>query len=241
MKHGSLVGPRQSIASPVIDGSKPVWPRSIAVKSEAEARAAVIAVKRDGADFVKVYENLPRDAYFAIADQSRKEGIPFAGHVPFSVRLSEASDKGQKSIEHLTGIFIEASRQEEKIRNDMMEGVSSSGPGGWSGLVSVRQAKQLLDTFDAQKAASIYQRLAKNHAWQTPTLTVLRAISRLDDSTFMSDARLKYMPESIRRQWNPHNDPYLIAGRWMIGRTAERYSRGSFKSSVRCIGKVCNS
>jgi imidazolonepropionase-like amidohydrolase len=234
VKDGSLVGPRQSIASPLIDGPKPVWQGSITVQTEAEARAAVIAVKKDGADFVKVYEKLPRDAYFAIADQSRKEGMPFAGHVPFTVRLSEASDAGQKSIEHLTGVFIEASRQEEKIRNEVIEGVSSSGDGGWSGLVSVRLGKQVLDTFDAQKAASIYTRLAKNHTWQTPTLTVLRAISRLNDSTFMKDARLKYMPASIREQWNPQNDQYL--NKWTVDDWA--YGRALFDKELRIVGEM---
>jgi tetratricopeptide (TPR) repeat protein len=222
------------IASTPVDGPIPVWPGSITAQSDAEARAAVIAVKKDGADFVKVYEQLPREAYFAIVDQSRKVGIPFAGHVPFTVRLSEASDAGQKSIEHLTGVFIEASRQEEKIRNEMIEGVSSSGPGGWSGLVSVRQGKQLLETFDAHKAVSIYQRLAKNHTWQTPTLTVLRAISRLDDSTFMNDPRLKYMPWSIREQWKPQNDHYLNG--WKADDWA--YGRALFEKELQIVGEM---
>jgi len=102
---GSLQGPRMVVASPIIDGPQPVWPNSISVRDEAEGRKAVTRVKQWGADFVKVYSLLPREAYFGIADEARKQGLPFEGHVPFTVSAAEASDAGQKSIEHLTGVF----------------------------------------------------------------------------------------------------------------------------------------
>src|SRR5215475_3184502 len=41
IEDGSLLGPREFIASPIIDGPKPVWPSSIAVKDAAEGEAAV--------------------------------------------------------------------------------------------------------------------------------------------------------------------------------------------------------
>ena len=204
---GSLLGPRMMAnASTPIDGPKPVWPGEIAVGNEAEARSAVVTSKKDGADFIKVYEQLPREAYLAIVDQAKKEGLPVAGHVPFASSLSEVSDTGQKSIEHLTGILIEGSTHEEKLRKQMIAAVSSSGPGGWSGLASLRMSAPLLEGFDPQKAAAIYQRLARNRTWQVPTLTVLRALSSLGDPDFANDPRLKYMPPFIRELWNPQNE-----------------------------------
>jgi len=44
------------------------------VRNEAEGRKAVRKVKEWGADFVKVYTLLPRDAYFGIADEARQQG-----------------------------------------------------------------------------------------------------------------------------------------------------------------------
>jgi imidazolonepropionase-like amidohydrolase len=102
---GSLQGPRMVVASPIIDGPQPVWPNSTSVRDEAEGRKAVTRVKQWGADFVKVYSLLPREAYFGIADEARKQGLSFVGHVPFTVSAAEASDAGQKSIEHLTGVI----------------------------------------------------------------------------------------------------------------------------------------
>jgi hypothetical protein len=48
---------------------------------------------------------IPRDGYFAARAEAKKLAITFVGHVPDAVRASEASNAGQKSIEHFTGIF----------------------------------------------------------------------------------------------------------------------------------------
>src|SRR5260370_36684076 len=82
---GTLLAPRMVIASTIVDGPKPIWRGSIAVANEAEGRQAVIKLKQDGYDFIKVYSLLPREAYFAIADEAKKQGLQFAGHVPYSV------------------------------------------------------------------------------------------------------------------------------------------------------------
>jgi hypothetical protein len=94
---------------------QPAWPTSIAAANEGQGREAVAQQKERGSDFIKVYDLLPRNVYFAIADEARKRGIPFAGHVPFSVTVAEASDAGQKSIEHLTGVAPGCSAQEEAL------------------------------------------------------------------------------------------------------------------------------
>jgi imidazolonepropionase-like amidohydrolase len=229
IKDGSLVGPRQSIASPILDGPIPIWPGSVAVADATEAREAVRSSRKDGADFIKVYNLLPRDAYFAIAEETKKEGIPFAGHVPYAVRLTEASDAGQKSVEHLSGFLLAASSQEEQIQMQLVGAMSSSEPYTEASAVLRRQSKELRDTFDPRKAAAIEVRLARNRTWQAPTLTVLRAMANLDDPEFTSDARLKYMPHSIRAQWNPQNDFRLkqrTADDWLEAkRTYELYER----------------
>src|SRR6185369_6678393 len=91
---GTLLSPRMVIGSPIVDGPKPIWPGSIGVGSEAEARETVRRLKQAGADFIKVYSLLPREAYFAIADETKKQGLPFAGHVPQAVSAAEASNAG---------------------------------------------------------------------------------------------------------------------------------------------------
>jgi imidazolonepropionase-like amidohydrolase len=107
--------PSVYLASPIIDGPNPTWPGSVAVADAAQARAAVDRYQANGADFIKVYDGVPRDAYFAIVDEAHKLGISFVGHVPDAIKVEEASDAGQKSIEHLTGVAVGASSEEEAL------------------------------------------------------------------------------------------------------------------------------
>jgi hypothetical protein len=140
IENGSLLGPHMVIASPIIDGPKPYWPGSIAVASEAEGRRAVVQVKQDGADFVKVYSFLPREAYFAIADEAKKQGIPFAGHVPGAVSAEEASRAGQKTFEHLIGVLPACSTRSgellEAAQTDLVEEMASEKPNFWGHISS---------------------------------------------------------------------------------------------------------
>jgi hypothetical protein len=61
-------------------------------------------IKAGGADFIKVYDGIPRSAYLALADEAKRQHIEFEGHVPIAVSAQEASAAGQRSIEHLTAL-----------------------------------------------------------------------------------------------------------------------------------------
>jgi hypothetical protein len=102
---GKLLGPRMIIAGPMLDGPVPQFPSSAPVKTADDGRRIVDELKKGGADFIKIQSLIPRDGYFAAAEEANKLGIVFAGHVPDAVRAVEASNAGQKSIEHLTGVF----------------------------------------------------------------------------------------------------------------------------------------
>src|ERR1700683_5072738 len=107
--------PEIYLASAIVDGSPPVWPGSIVVKKPADARRTVDEIKAGGADFVKVYNRIPRDAYFALADEAKQQHIPFEGHVPESVTAQEASAAGQRSLEDLIGVATGCSSREESL------------------------------------------------------------------------------------------------------------------------------
>jgi hypothetical protein len=94
VQEGKQPGPHVVAAGPLVDGLKPFVPGSLVAANAAEGREAVRKIKMMGADFVKVYTKLPREAYLSIADEAKKQGLPFAGHVPESVSAAEASDLG---------------------------------------------------------------------------------------------------------------------------------------------------
>src|SRR5262249_18795891 len=100
---GKRLGPQIFFTGPYLDGDPPSFQPSIVVKTATEARNAVDLLSGEGVDFIKTQSRLERDPYFAIAEESRKKGIRFVGHVPDRVAPLEASQAGQASIEHLTG------------------------------------------------------------------------------------------------------------------------------------------
>ena len=166
--NGIVLGPRIFAAGKLVDGPKPVWPESVAVGSGEQAREAVDMLHKDGVDFIKVYSRLPRVAYFAIAAESKKDGLSFVGHVPIYVSASEASDAGQRSIEHLSEILFACSRDESDLREQLV----ATAIGAERDRVRKEQLKVIASTFDAQKAKRLSQLFAKNDTWQVPTLLV---------------------------------------------------------------------
>jgi imidazolonepropionase-like amidohydrolase len=189
---GTLQGPRMVAAGLIVDGPKPIWPFSIAVANADEGRKAVDSQKKRGSDFIKVYSLLPREAFFAIAEEAKNQGLPFAGHVPVVVTAGEASDAGQKSIEHLTGVVLACSSKQHELHKEAIEALGKPGD-PVNRLLSLRAQVKALDSYDNRKAAELFARFARNGTSQCPTLTVLRAFAHLDDKEFTNDPRLKYL------------------------------------------------
>jgi hypothetical protein len=216
---GTLLGPRFVAAGPIIDGPNAMDPSSVVVADESEARQAVRSLKQRGADFVKVHNQLSRPAYFAIADETKKLGMPFAGHVPFAISPWEAADAGQRSIEHLTGILMACSKQETELREAMLKELAEWDPhAGPAVLVSERLQLQSLKSFDSSKASMLFEHFAKHKTWQAPTLTMLLANASLNDGHFKNDVRLKFIPPPRKRFWDAQTQVRLKA------RTAEDWA-----------------
>jgi hypothetical protein len=178
---GTLLGPRFVASGPLVDGPKPMFPNlSIAVGSEAEGRQVVSSLKARGADFIKVYSSLPRDAYFAIASEANLQAIPFAGHVPEAISAAESSAAGQKSIEHLSGVRLACSSSEDDLRKQLIEARSKS-----DSLLLYQTLFQMrarsAQTYSNEKAGALFDRLIKNGTWQVPTLVVAWAIASVTD------------------------------------------------------------
>ena len=213
---GQLLVPHLVIASTIIDGPKPFWPSSVSVSTEAQARQAVIQAKQAGADFVKVYSFLPREEYFAIVDEAKKQGLPFAGHLPFSVSAEEASRAGQKSFEHLAGLLPAVSTRSgeffQAAQADLAEEIAAGRVTFWGNhYKAIRQAE--IDHYSPETAAALFDVFKKNGTWQVPTLTLLRSLAYVDDPAFANDPRVKYMPRWAQKQWAPATAPYLYGPR----------------------------
>lgn len=99
-----LIGPRMLVSGPMLDGPTTRYAAAIKVATPEEARAAVRMLKDRGVDMIKTQSLIPKDAYFAIADEVTRIGIPFEGHVPNAITGMEALNAHQRSFEHLIGV-----------------------------------------------------------------------------------------------------------------------------------------
>ncbi|HEX4427155.1 MAG TPA: amidohydrolase family protein [Terriglobales bacterium] len=177
---GQIIGPHMIISGPMLDGYLPDgklrFPSSIAVTTPASAIAAVDSLKAQGVDFIKVQSVISHDAYLAAAAEAHKQGLPFVGHVPDKVRIREVVDAGQKSIEHLMGLFEGCSTKEDKF-------IQGEG-----------NLKLLLTTQDPQRCDALTKLLAKNQTWQVPTLAWQRGGTFLDQRDLKHQPLDKYVP-----------------------------------------------
>ncbi len=189
----------------------PPPPGAIAIATPEQARFAVRALAASGVDFLKVYSSIPRDAYFALAEEARAIGIPFAGHVPEAVSPAEASDAGQRSQEHLINILLACSTDEEKLRAARIATMLSQQISGEERMreLAFPNPAGLIDTYSESKAAALFQTFVKNGTWHTPTLVLLDGFAHARDQDFVDDPRRKYLPKPWTQAWDPHNTFFL--------------------------------
>ena len=150
IEEGSLIGPQIFRAGPILNGEA-FGPVQLAVADAAEARAAVRALAKVGVDFIKIHMTLTRDQFLAIADEAKKVGLPFVGHIPGSVPPEEASDLGLASVEHTETLF--------------------------QGTFDPRLPREKM----LAAMTLLFQRFAKNRTFYTPTLIMYKASADFRD------------------------------------------------------------
>ncbi len=160
----------------------------------------VRSAQRRGADFLKIFScSLDAVTYHAIAEEARRLGIDFAGHVPSEVSLAEASAAGQ-GIEHagpkLLATCSKAPAEVARARDTLREQGFSLGT--LNAYVNV-----LIRTFDVTACEDIIETFLANGTAFTPTFLVnsnnvfnpdLQAVVENDD-------RLRYLVSSTLTLW----------------------------------------
>jgi hypothetical protein len=192
---GKAIGPHIITPGPAIAGEPSSEPKLpvIVVRTPAEARAAFDKLYDMNVDFAKILTNVPRDAYFALAEQCRHWRVPLAGHVPSEIRASEAIEERQASIEHLFGEFLACSTEEWQIR---------------AGKIS---RARILDTFSEDLARDLFRNSALYGTRQTPSLTLWERMALLDPHQLIANPAIQFVPEAIRRTW-PKPEEIVKAG-----------------------------
>ena len=207
---GRLIGPRIEMVGPIVENSQ--WldrvkqmmaqqgnqevsralAERISVATPEDARAAVERVAALGMTMLKVRNDPPSLAYFALLREAKQHGIRVVGHPPLrGPSLADASDSGTASIEHLL-----LSYQQNK----------------WGSA---------LDGMTPEARASLAEKWASNHTAFDPTIiagvgfrnmpdSVVLAI--IDDTTGARDSRMRYVSRLLAREWRSQMEMKKVEG-----------------------------
>ncbi|MBC7898025.1 MAG: amidohydrolase family protein [Cytophagaceae bacterium] len=177
--NGTLIGPRMIVSGPYIEGGDVPIPHLLA-RNPDEARVAVDSLIRLGVDFIKLHSQFTRETFLAAASRARARGIPFTGHVPRSVGAAEASDSGQRSLEHLLQIPFPCTPAESLA------------------MAPRFQVQRVLARCSSTDLRPLWATLARNRTWVVPTLVAQYEVASWPRRTVPGDAYARYLPDSLR-------------------------------------------
>jgi imidazolonepropionase-like amidohydrolase len=198
IKAGRAAGPLIYTSGPPVDGPGSGITQSpvITVTTPEDGRRATDTTDEGLADFVKVLSRVPEDAYFALAQRARVRRIPFAGHLPEAVSITDAIDARQKSMEHLYGLALACTPEETALRKRRAEAIEKKD---YAALREIRD--RTYATYSPGIATELFRRMARMSVWQTPTLTLRKRLSFMDLDRLAEAPELKYVPEAVRAGW----------------------------------------
>lgn len=188
--NNEIIGPELYISGQLLSGTG--WPTSLSALNIKEVQKNFEIILESEVDFIKVYEQIPKDAYREIARLCKINNIEFAGHVSESLLLSEISDLGQKSIEHL--------------REQILFGFTNDPKELESFLVEdsyTKEDREFVMSWidDTEKAIESFIR---NKTWFVPTMGVQFARQRYNDSIWINNPLRNQLPESVNKSLNHH-------------------------------------
>jgi hypothetical protein len=101
IESGEKLGPHIFYTGNILDGNPPVQPTiSFIVDSAQEAKSAVEFLIGQGADSIKIYNNITAPVLDAIVKAAKPAAIPVGGHVPKAISLKRSIELGFNFVEH---------------------------------------------------------------------------------------------------------------------------------------------
>lgn len=190
---GSIVGPRiVGTASFMANGPSileriPDLPKFFATSTPEQAREFVRHFDGE-VDAIKVYDRIPRDAYFALVDEAKRLDLDVVGHRPHAVSAIEAATH-QKSLDHARFILHESFQGSAALRQ-------LAGTADWR-----EDRQRMLDEHDPQAAEQIFAAMREAGTWYVPTHLTRWVDAYADTAAVREDPLLRYLHPLLKRQW----------------------------------------
>jgi len=156
----------------------------LVANTEQEGRLIVDSLKNSGVDFIKVYNLLAPNVYTAIADEAKKQKIPFAGHIPLRMDAVDCAVAGQKSFEHLENFHQYCSTKKDEIIQFYRDSVFIAKNEDFERIAWLK-----VNSFDSATTTLLCNKLAELGTFVDPTLVIdmpERWKKRLTDEKLLS-------------------------------------------------------
>lgn len=171
---GKRMGPQIFAASPSINGNS--------VPDAETAWRVVTEYRASGYDLLKIHPGVRRDVYDEIVATAKREGIPYAGHIPAEVGLEHALETGIASVEHIDG-FVE-----------LLAGADANTQSQFFGY-------NLVERVDESKIAAVARATRDAGAWVTPTQVLFENRFLGDPEETAARPEMRFVAEATLRQW----------------------------------------
>ena len=147
-------------------------------------------------DAIKVYDNIPREAYLALTDEASKVGLKVVGHKPRSVSAVEAA-RHQRSIEHARFLLHETYDGADELRK-------LAGTSDWK-----EDRRAMVDRHNIAAAQRIFDAMREYGTYYVPTHLTRWSDAYADSADVIEDPALMYMHPLMKMQWREDIDALL--------------------------------
>jgi hypothetical protein len=203
LNNNQIVAPRSVLQSSFqVDGVSSVpdaFPTYFKLQNEEDVPLLLSYYKQEGADFIKTYMNIPASTYRLLANEAPNYGLYIAGHKPLNISLRESITLGQRSFEHGRIFMFDCFPSAEEMRDPKKRGNRFRLP-----------KEEMIDEFDENEAIAIMSLMKERNAHWVPTLQTLKMSAFANDSKFVNNSQLKYIPWLRENaMWKPDINRYI--------------------------------
>lgn len=194
---GERLAPFIVTASPVLDGDPPVRPMHRALRSPADASAAIENAVLGRYDLLKVYSVLRPDVFKAILEKAKKDRMHVTGHVPLAVPLENAIAWGLDGVEHFSGFRLAMQAPGSPLTQLSYE--------EWRDLPRDDLARLVREHLDPQRFDEVVAMNCERGVWNTPTLLAVENILDPPDEVagLSIDEAKRFVPQMLHALWEP--------------------------------------
>ena len=192
---GQLVGPRF-----VTPPARMVF----SLPSSAAAESFVELVAEQGG-FVKTFNQVLPEPYFALTRAARERGVEVVGHRPRAVAAIDAVEAGHRSFEHARLLLFECFPGAAELRERYARRYRGEDE-GQERIDGPALLRRTVDEHDPALCDALFAAMVQHQSWFVPTHVTRRMDARADDPDFRNDPRYRYVTAARRWAWKRDAD-----------------------------------